>query len=112
MSKLKSSEAKKKTPPVKKNKSVAKKSKQRAIGFMNASYTTNSGVEQHLRGISIFADGNYVDQKAVHLIGVAERNGGEITIPMMVTFRPNKEIVLPADEDIPVEVKDNNGLAA
>ena len=105
-------ETKKKTPPAKKGKSVAKKSKQRAIGFMNASYTTNSGVEQQLKGIAIFADGNYVDQKAVHLIGVAERNGGEITIPMMVTFRPNKEIVLPTDDDIPVEAKDDNGLAA
>ena len=95
----------KKTLPAKAaKKTTAKKEKQKAIGFMNPVMTLNdeNKTEMKLKGIAIFNDGKYVDKNAVHLVEVAKRNGGEITVPMMVTFRPMKETVLPDDTDIPL----------
>ena len=93
---------KKTLPAAKAAKKTTKKAKQKAIGFMNPVMTLRTGEELKLKGIAIFDDGKYVDHNAVHLIEVAKRNGGEITIPMMVTFRPNKEAVMPDDAALPL----------
>ena len=95
-------ETKKQRPAKAPKKKAPKKEKQRAVGFLNCSYTTKKNEVVKLKGIAVFGEGIYTDPRSIHLVEVAKRQGGEITVPMMVTIRVNGEIELPEDSDIPL----------
>lgn len=84
----------KKTRPEKKSLkgNNSSKSENRAAAWMNMTIPLKDGESEWKmrKGYAIFDSEQYPDHDGMKLAALAEKNGGEITVPMMVTIRVNK----------------------